>query len=487
MNQYQIICIDDDREFLASLKRSLPDKVRRLCQNFDCVFNFVTSPMELQKVLANAVKDGVHPAMLISDQLMPDVTGLDLIKQIKSDYSDLVCILLTGHAELDSTRQAINHHLLDQYVCKPIEDLHEFASMIANLLKQHHLDIEEKIRTTELAATLEQVRAMQVAAEEVAMLSRSFKSLDFDEVVDVISHEVPKIFQAQCGILCLGPEGCPVELTSREHCSSPGSELFLRTDAQTVFQNNQMSCSNIPDVCSKLGNKSPDIIVPLSVGAASVSDGDPDWQGCLCMCNMDPDMAKSIDLMKYKAKLVREIISVSLTNARLYQQARHESQIDSLTGVSTRRVLEEKLEAEHSRSVRYRHSFCVVVVDVDRFKRINDKSGHAAGDQVLQRLIKILRQDIRETDTLARYGGDEFVILMPETDLDNAVNAVEKIRKKTESHLAVYCQPVTISCGVAEWSGAESESGTEVLRRADTALYKAKRDGRNNVAVEKAA
>ena len=487
MTHYQIICIDDDEEFLRSLKKSLPEKVKPLCQDFACVFNFVTTPAELRKALAQAAEDDVCPAMLISDQLMPDVKGLELIEQVKGDYPDLVCILLTGHAELDSARLAINRRLLDQYVCKPIEDLHEFASLTANLLKRHHMELEERQRTAQLAATIEQVRAMQGAAEEVAKLSKGLKSLDFDEVVAMVSHEVPKIFRAQRGVVCFVPNGCPIELVNRENCPCPQPELLSRADAQVVLQDNQISCGDIPDACNKLGGQSPDIIVPLSIGAIVTSDGNAeDWRGYLCMCNMDPAMAGSTDLMKYKAGLVSEILGVSLTNAKLYQQTKRDSETDPLTGVNTRRVMERKLEAEHDRAVRYKHPFCVAIVDVDRLKEVNDGFGHTMGDQVLRQLADILRKEIRQTDILARYGGDEFVILMPETDINAAVSVVERVREKAESALATYGQTVTISCGVAEWSASEISSA-DVLRRADTALYKAKRTGRNNVAVEKAA
>jgi diguanylate cyclase (GGDEF)-like protein len=191
--------------------------------------------------------------------------------------------------------------------------------------------------------------------------------------------------------------------------------------------------------------------------------------------------------MKYKAGLASEILSASLTNAALYQQAKRDSQTDHLTGAGTRRVLEVELEAEHERAVRYGHPFCVVIVDVDRFKNINDKSGHPAGDQVLRRLVEILGREKRATDVLARYGGDEFAILMPETSLQGAVDVAERMRKKVESSLAVQDQPVTISCGLAGWSSPQDEAPTDVLRRADAALYQAKQAGRNRVQTMKAA
>ena len=228
------------------------------------------------------------------------------------------------------------------------------------------------------------------------------------------------------------------------------------------------------------------MIIPLSTDALKVHEGETENRsGYLCMCTMAPSTADNGRLTMYKARLVGEILSSSLTSALLYQKARRDSQTDSLTGAGTRRVLEEQLQAEHERAVRYRRPFCVAVVDVDRFKRINDESGHIAGDRMLKRLTGILRSTIRATDILGRYGGDEFVILMPETELQDAVDAVERARSTAESTLMASGQVVTISCGVAQWSG--DEGGADVLRRADRALYDAKNAGRNNVQVARAA
>ncbi|MDY7009723.1 MAG: diguanylate cyclase [Planctomycetota bacterium] len=495
MKEYQIICIDDDEQFLSSLAGSLPGRVESLCPDFKCFFEFVASSEELFRMLTEP-EERPSLAMVISDQMMPGTSGIELIEKLKSEYPDMVSMLLTGHGGMDSAAYAINHHLLDQYVSKPIEDLQEFASMVANLLKRHYLNLEEQERTAQLAATVEElrisnerIRAMQVAAEQVAMLSKGLKSLNFEEVVELVSYEVPKIFQAERRVLYFVRDGCPIELVRRGDCPCPQPSLFSRVDAQQAVRDGEIRCGDVPDVCAELGGRSAHVVVPLVVTNVSSNhdQGEEDWRGYLCMCGMDSTAADSSDLMKYKAGLVSEILSVSLTNARLYQQAKKDSQTDPLTGVNTRRVLEEKLEAEHDRAVRYKRPFCVAIVDIDRFKAINDMSGHVVGDQALRHLADILHQEIRKNDILARYGGDEFVVLMPETDLDDAVNAAERMRQKVESNLVMFDQSVTISCGVAVWSGKGHETGTDMLRRADAALYEAKRTGRNRIEIAKAA
>ncbi len=201
------------------------------------------------------------------------------------------------------------------------------------------------------------------------------------------------------------------------------------------------------------------------------------------MCRFCASAEHSKDMLCYKATLLQEILAVNLMNAQVYEHARRESQVDTLTGTATRRVFEAQLEREHRRSVRHGSPFSVALIDVDKFKQVNDRYGHEAGDSILRRLTEVFRQGIRTTDVLCRYGGDEFVLLMPETDAIHGRAVVDRLRGSAFSVTTEGGEPVTISCGVAEWNPADGESGTEVLRRADAALYESKRAGRNRVTV----
>jgi diguanylate cyclase (GGDEF)-like protein len=486
MREYLAICIDDDEQFLASLESSLPDKVRPLCEQFQCKFEFVSTPQELQDILAAGAADGRAPAMVIADQVMPGITGIELIEKLRRSHPELVCVLLTGHAGLDNAKYAINHGLLDQYVSKPVEDMHAFASLVANLLRAHHLELEERLRTQQLARTVEELRvsnekitAMHAAAEQVAMLSKGLKCLEFDEVVNIVTQEVPRIFGARWGILCF-PEGpCPAAgdmLLQRKDCPCPQDKLAGRADAAAACGTATVVSGLVPPPCGAAGAKSPNVVIPLSISQLGHDGGQGERTGYLCLCQLD-SMAAAPEIISYKGGLVREVLSANLTNARLYQEARRRSEVDALTETATRRVLEEKLEAEFDRAVRYQHAFCVAMLDVDFFKGVNDKSGHAAGDQALRELGRVLRSAARSTDLLARYGGDEFVLLMPETTLPQAAQSVERLRSAVEADAGT--AGLTISCGVAEWSRLPNDTGANVVRRADAALYQAKHAGRN--------
>ena len=145
-------------------------------------------------------------------------------------------------------------------------------------------------------------------------------------------------------------------------------------------------------------------------------------------------------------------------------------------------MLDQVLKTEHARALRYHCRFSVAIVDVDNFKEINDTAGHAAGDKALRKVAKAMLDNVRLTDVVViRYGGDEFVLLMPETGLNEATVLLERLRRQIHQISIPNVPPITISCGVAEWSGQPHEDAKGVLDRADGALYQAKNAGRNRV------
>ena len=153
---------------------------------------------------------------------------------------------------------------------------------------------------------------------------------------------------------------------------------------------------------------------------------------------------------------------------------------DDLTNLYNRRRLMESLDQEVRRCQRLKHPFGVVMVDVDSFKQYNDDFGHMAGDQVLVRVAELLRESVREVDTVARYGGEEFVILMPEATQRDAAALAERLRRSVADEPFAN-RGVTISLGVAQYP-VSGESAEAVIEAADGALYDAKRAGRNSVA-----
>ena len=178
-------------------------------------------------------------------------------------------------------------------------------------------------------------------------------------------------------------------------------------------------------------------------------------------------------------------IMLTLVVTRLRENLERLSHHDSLTGLLNRRALEANLAAQSQRSQRNGERFCVLMLDVDHFKRINDRFGHAVGDAALKHLAALLLGRLRKVDRLARFGGEEFVVLLPGLVLYEALTVGERLRAVVASAPLQYAGtaiPMSVSIGIAEWGGALEDS-SRLLMRADAALYQAKDQGRNRVAM----
>jgi len=180
---------------------------------------------------------------------------------------------------------------------------------------------------------------------------------------------------------------------------------------------------------------------------------------------------------------VAHLASLALVNARLYQEKLDLSVTDELTGLANRRLLGPRLELEWNRARRFETPLSVLMIDIDHFKKYNDRNGHLLGDNVLKKVADILKSTTRRVDTVARFGGEEFVILLPGQDGKTAFNIAEKLRQSVARHKFTReeTQPggkVTISVGVACFP-RDADDPHELLERSDLALYASKQAGRN--------
>lgn len=254
-----------------------------------------------------------------------------------------------------------------------------------------------------------------------------------------------------------------------------------RSTMRTAFDTGRLQL--IPDFATH-PDASAAVMVALSAGgleaavagaAVPVASGDHAPVGVLALVLRDRVTAASAGLLGLVRVLAGEAglaIERNELQRRLEQQARR----DELTGLPNRRVWNERLTLELARAGRHKSSLCLVILDLDHFKDYNDARGHQAGDELLHDVAGAWSQQVRETDLLARLGGEEFGLVLPQTPVDAA-------RAITERLLRVMSASTTASAGLAQWQGEDAEV---LYRRADAALYAAKAAGRNRLVVASA-
>jgi diguanylate cyclase (GGDEF)-like protein len=176
-------------------------------------------------------------------------------------------------------------------------------------------------------------------------------------------------------------------------------------------------------------------------------------------------------------RLLGDQAAVAIENARLHDLVNQQAHTDTLTGLPNRRALEEQFEKELHRSLRYNHNFSLVIIDIDSFKTINDRYGHPAGDEFLKQLSTQMKKSLRSMDFLVRYGGDEFALLLPETNAEAAkqiANRLEKAVRSFEFPVGEENLSVTISFGCATYP-EDGETLQALMDTADQRLYMAKK------------
>ncbi len=194
-----------------------------------------------------------------------------------------------------------------------------------------------------------------------------------------------------------------------------------------------------------------------------------------------------MDELKVRLRTGQRILDLHSELLQAQDQLRYQATHDALTGLWNRRAVLDALVRETARSGREQTSLAVVLVDVDHFKRVNDTYGHTAGDTVLREAAKRLEGAKRVYDSVGRYGGEEFLFILPGCDVEKAQLQAERVRTQFDGIPIAVGElrlPVTISLGVAAWSApSPGLSGPALLERADAALYQAKDSGRNRVCV----
>jgi diguanylate cyclase (GGDEF)-like protein len=307
--------------------------------------------------------------------------------------------------------------------------------------------------------------------------------LQADEAYPIIAHSVSQLFAAMSGSLfMLDPVNNFLEAVSSWGENLAEDEAFAPADCWAIRRGRLYfsEASMQKGLCRHLLDKTGFCYLCIPLIAHGETLGLLNLQThCECATHI-------INHMKDVAVIIGDNISLALANIRLRETLRLQVNHDPLTGLFNRRYLDETLKREIYRVRRKKAPLGAIMMDLDHFKRFNDTYGHEAGDDLLQALGKFLEPQLRKEDIACRYGGEEFVLILPEAPLDVTQKRAEEIRQGVSqlqvSHRGKVLEMITISLGVASFPehGANED---DLLRAADNAMYQAKAAGRNRVVV----
>jgi diguanylate cyclase (GGDEF)-like protein len=302
------------------------------------------------------------------------------------------------------------------------------------------------------------------------------------DAYDIIAISAGQLFDGQAGALYLRRDDDYFLFDAVARWGDPPPTMhLLQRHTCRALQRQQVSLHYVVNdgQCTHLqGNESSAICVPLIVRGETI--------GVLHVQRHAPhDVALDQRWQQLAETLARQI-ALALMNLTLREQLQQQATQDPLTGLHNRRYLDETLPRELQRARRHQHSLCLVMLDIDHFKYFNDTFGHDAGDTLLRAVGAFLQRNTRGEDVVCRYGGEEFILVMPGASLESMRLRTEEIRRGIQAlhiqHEGRQLGTVTASLGVALFPH-HSRSASDLVRAADMALYDAKRTGRNRVVI----
>ncbi|MDQ7031796.1 MAG: GGDEF domain-containing protein [Desulfonauticus sp.] len=312
------------------------------------------------------------------------------------------------------------------------------------------------------------------------ILTRANECLDLEKIFQIAREELENILLTQGvgGVFWWEEEGDEVQLFIPEGSKKSilAWQEFLLTTASrlkaTEVKEFQLNLIKLKD-CKDFQQENV-ILVPLKSRNKTYG----------CMIVLSP---KSGQLSKDQIQVLHSAcnhLGLAMRNALRFEEVKVRADHDGLTGLFNRRHFDDVLRKEIKRHQRSGKKMALLLLDIDFFKKINDKYGHLAGDMVLKCIARLVQDAVRETDVVARYGGEEFVVLLPETDEERAWVLAQRIRKKIEDsyfHLKGKQIKVTVSIGITSLTPGPLTSADKIILEADKALYLAKNSGRNMV------
>jgi len=448
----RVLCVDDSRLTREQVRDALGDRV-----DLECVDSAEAAIAALERMPADLV---------LSDLQMQGMSGLALLGRARRIAPGVPFVLLTAHATVDSAVEALRQGATD-YLQKPIQPEHLVAVVERVLAHQDLLRDNERLRSA--VRTLESCRTLM-------------HCLDPGEVYAVALDLLLPALGRDLGLALFRRS----EMPGSDGIAFRGFDEVAATELRRVAQAKADSALFAPrEPHSARGGPIGEALEDLGVGGGPALlvplHGAEKEEGLLWVPEQGrPTTASDLE----NARLIAAHAELALANAERYHQAKEKAFIDDVTEVYNARYLLQATEREIHRAARSGKELSVLFLDLDRFKRVNDQYGHIVGSNVLRHLSEVLLDCVRQIDTLARYGGDEFTILLVDTGLSGGEHVAERIRRTVAETIfeGTSGAPIrlTISIGVATFPDhARDREG--LLDSADKAMYRAKSKGRNCV------
>lgn len=374
-----------------------------------------------------------HPDIIISDIRMPNKNGIEMVREIRESNQEVPIIFTTAHGESSYLYESIELHV-SSYLLKPVSK---------NTLK-------ERLSSSAKSILFEKKKNMHnKMMQNVIDMNNNLVFVTNTKKLSFINNTTVDFFKIECS----------EEFCKKTRCIS---DLFVEKEGHLHHKLIQ-SDESFYDLLQRTEE---------SKRVAVLYDFNTQESKIFFISGSKVFDEHDNDLYIYS---LTDITEMSCEKVEFEYKAYN----DKLTNVYNRAKIDEVIDYNIRLSQRYKNNFCLIVIDIDHFKNFNDTYGHQIGDEVLVLFAKTINNAIRKTDIFARWGGEEFVVVLPESKIEDAINLAKYLRKIVEKIEHKVSQNVTASFGVTQY--CEGDSATGLFKRADESLYVAKEKGRNRV------